>query len=182
MASINKVILDEAELVRLYSTEMKSITQVAEIMGASISTVRSRLLALGGLRCRTDGVRAAARQGRLGSGMRGKTRAFSDSHKENISKSRARWSEKFASGKSVKPSGYIEYTTGPHKGRCVHVVAMEEAIGRRLSVDEVVHHIDHDRSNNDLSNLQLMSRAEHASLHATENHHTRKRGKDGKFE
>ena len=182
MASINKVAIDEDLLRRLYVGESKSIPQVAAEIGASLSTVRSRLLRLGVLRCRADGVRAAGRHGLLGSGTRGKKRVFSESHKENISKSKLARADEFAAGVSIKPSGYVEYTRGPNKGRCVHVVAMEEAIGRRLEKDEVVHHIDHNRSNNDLSNLQLMSRAAHAALHAIENHPTRKRGKDGKFE
>lgn len=181
MASINKVI-NEDLLIRLYVGESKSIPQVAAEVGVSMSTVRSRLFRLGVLRCRADGIRAAARHGRLGSGMRGKKRVFSESHKENISRSKLALADEFAAGVSVKPSGYVEYTRGPNKGRCVHVVTMEEVIGRRLEKDEVVHHIDHNRFNNDLSNLQLMTRAAHAALHATENHQTRKRGKDGKFE
>lgn len=39
---------------------------------------------------------------------------------------------------------------------------MEEHLGRPLSDDEVVHHLDGDRQNNDISNLRLFSnQAEH---------------------
>ena len=47
-----------------------------------------------------------------------------------------------------------------------HVFVMYKAIGRKLSPGECVHHIDRDRTNNDLSNLRLMTITEHALLHA----------------
>ncbi len=37
----------------------------------------------------------------------------------------------------------------------------------------VVHHIDEDRTNNHISNLQLMTRARHTSIHQTGNTHLR---------
>lgn len=49
-----------------------------------------------------------------------------------------------------------------------HHHVMCNHIGRRLNSDECVHHIDRDKTNNDLSNLQLMTYAEHAKLHAIE--------------
>lgn len=46
-----------------------------------------------------------------------------------------------------------------------HRIVMEDIIGRRLAFNEVVHHKDGDKSNNNLSNLCVMSRAEHVILH-----------------
>ena len=46
-----------------------------------------------------------------------------------------------------------------------HRYLMEQKLGRTLTSDEVVHHIDGNRSNNDLSNLVVMSRGEHSKLH-----------------
>ena len=46
-----------------------------------------------------------------------------------------------------------------------HVLIMEQHIGRYLEPDEVVHHIDGDKLNNVISNLQLLTRKEHAHLH-----------------
>lgn len=49
-----------------------------------------------------------------------------------------------------------------------HILVMENAIKRYITKDEVVHHINHIRSDNRLENLQLMSYSEHAKLHLIE--------------
>ena len=49
-----------------------------------------------------------------------------------------------------------------------HIYVMCNHIGRKLNPDECVHHIDRNKSNNSLSNLRLMTNAEHARLHAEE--------------
>lgn len=61
-------------------------------------------------------------------------------------------------------------TTGyrKHLGRHKHRIAAEEMLGRLLLPGEIVHHIDHDKTNNDPSNLQVMTQAEHARLHMLE--------------
>lgn len=53
-----------------------------------------------------------------------------------------------------------------------HVYIMEKFLGRKLNKDECVHHIDRDRSNNDIENLQLLTHKEHAELHAREDRGT----------
>lgn len=60
--------------------------------------------------------------------------------------------------------GYIEVKTDRGYVR-KHVHVMEQHIGRMLARDEVVHHIDQNKLNNDISNLQLMTHAEHTALH-----------------
>lgn len=159
--SVNKVII-----VADYVGGM-SLPQVAEKHGVSTSTARYHVKNAGALRSREDGVRLAGERGLLGSGMRGKARVFSQAHRAAIQKSAALRGAG-ASGLSTKPSGYIEYTKGPHKGRSVHVVRMEERIGRHLRPDEIVHHIDGNRSNNDDNNLALMTRPAHTRLHRRE--------------
>lgn len=44
---------------------------------------------------------------------------------------------------------------------------MECELGRALRSDEVVHHIDGDNTNNNPSNLKLMTQSEHAKLHGS---------------
>lgn len=49
-----------------------------------------------------------------------------------------------------------------------HILVMEKHLGRYLTYDEVVHHIDRNKLNNDISNLQLMTKYEHKRLHSKE--------------
>lgn len=51
-----------------------------------------------------------------------------------------------------------------------HTVLMERAIGRYLTENEVVHHINHNRKDNRLENLMLMDKKEHMSMHMKERH------------
>ena len=48
-----------------------------------------------------------------------------------------------------------------------HRIVMENSIGRVLSTDEVVHHKDENKKNNNLNNLEVLSRAAHQRLHAS---------------
>lgn len=42
---------------------------------------------------------------------------------------------------------------------------MESHLGRKLTPNEVVHHVDGDKTNNDINNLQIMTRVEHQRIH-----------------
>lgn len=160
----------------LYESGM-SIPQVSCETGIPRSTLRFRFKKAGILRGRTDAVRIAARDGRLGSGMRGRKRNFSEEWKRKISDSK----KGVGVGRSLKPNGYYEITMGEHKGRLEHVVVIEGIIGRRLHSNECVHHVDHDKTNNDPSNLKLMTRSEHSSIHALENALNINRCEKGRF-
>ena len=46
-----------------------------------------------------------------------------------------------------------------------HRIVMERMLGRKLSSDEHVHHIDENTLNNSPSNLQIVSRSEHCKIH-----------------
>lgn len=47
-----------------------------------------------------------------------------------------------------------------------HRWLMEQKVGRKLGSDEIVHHLNENKLDNDINNLQIMTRAEHARLHA----------------
>lgn len=51
-------------------------------------------------------------------------------------------------------------------GRHTHRIIAERMLGRKLRPDEVVHHIDGNKRNNAPENLMVLTRAEHAKLHA----------------
>lgn len=48
-----------------------------------------------------------------------------------------------------------------------HRFIMEQHLNRKLKRNEVVHHIDGNKSNNDINNLQLMTLSEHSKMHAS---------------
>lgn len=75
--------------------------------------------------------------------------------------------------KIIDSSGYVAVYVGdthPFKksygGRIrEHVLVVERHLKRALKKGEVVHHVDGDKTNNKLSNLQVMSKAEHNECH-----------------
>jgi hypothetical protein len=71
----------------------------------------------------------------------------------------------------------------PRKGGYVreHVRMMELNIGRRIKSGEVVHHKDHDHTNNALDNLELLTHSEHSRLHRASDTHRKKRDSKGRF-
>ena len=60
-----------------------------------------------------------------------------------------------------------EYETKTISGkeRPVHILLMEEILGRPLKENEVVHHINGDKRDNRPENLQVLDRGKHTSLH-----------------
>lgn len=51
------------------------------------------------------------------------------------------------------------------KYRPEHRVVMEKHLGRNLSSDEVIHHIDGNSSNNHIGNLLVVTQSEHVKIH-----------------
>lgn len=51
------------------------------------------------------------------------------------------------------------------KGLHAHRSIAEKTIGRRLGRDEIVHHKDGDKFNNNPANLEVMTRADHIKVH-----------------
>jgi hypothetical protein len=57
----------------------------------------------------------------------------------------------------------VVYNNGKYK--MLHRIIVEKHLGRKLSDDEIVHHIDGDGLNNSINNLQIMTRSEHSRHH-----------------
>ncbi len=88
-----------------------------------------------------------------------------------------------ARGTRINQKGYVEYTTGPEKGRLEHSVVVERALGRPLLPRpfEEIHHANGIKTDNRIENLIVMTREEHARLHARERHALRTRDELGRF-
>lgn len=53
-----------------------------------------------------------------------------------------------------------------HKGEFIHRRVVEEFIGRKLTKEEVVHHLDFNKHNNSINNLMIFpNQKAHASFH-----------------
>lgn len=63
-------------------------------------------------------------------------------------------------GKAISLDGYYVFD-----GIKVHRILMEQYVGRKLKSSEIVHHINGDKFDNRIENLQLLTRAEHNKLH-----------------
>lgn len=83
-------------------------------------------------------------------------------------------------GKQIDRDGYIRLYLPDHpwprKGGYVleHVAVMELHISRRIKAGEVVHHINGNRQDNRLGNLELMSAGAHSAHHRSLDCHKRK--------
>ena len=77
-------------------------------------------------------------------------------------------------GRRKHSGGYIEVKCEDHpranSGGYVmeHRLVVEQHLGRLLEDGEVVHHIDGNRKNNEIDNLDIMTNSEHSALHARE--------------
>lgn len=82
--------------------------------------------------------------------------------------------ESLMGSKSIDSSGYISLYVGPnykykntYGGRIrEHIYIVQEKMGRQLEKNEVIHHIDGDKKNNNIDNLDLCTVSEHNNCHA----------------
>jgi hypothetical protein len=108
---------------------------------------------------------------RFGKKVRYCTQTCANQTIKKFGKDHMRWNN----GEAHCSSGYIMVLTSrkPRKYVFQHRLVMQEYLGRELSLSEVVHHINHNRSDNRLENLQVLSRAEHIKIHKPNSFHQR---------
>ena len=70
-------------------------------------------------------------------------------------------------GRLTNTQGYIIVYTPGARHRLEHRVVMEQHLGRKLQRHEIVHHINGDKTDNQIENLELMNQSEHIIHHNT---------------
>ena len=140
--------------VRLYFEEKKSCLEVAAALGVSKTWVLRKLRQHGELRSLKDAFSISSTH----------ARALKKSGPDSMS---------YRNGRLNRKDGYIGILVPGHPNGfgagyvLEHRLVMEREIGRYLRPDEVVHHINRNRKDNRIENLQLTDRSQHMSRHLT---------------
>lgn len=169
MEVINMSNLDE-KIVELY-TKMK-LKDLAELLGISVSSLKSKARKLGVKKYSSS--------------------PWSEQEiiflRENFPTKGGKWcSERLDRGfhathkmaaklgiemkhvyESVSRHGYIVDTSDRNNKILKHRKVMEEHLGRKLTSDEIIHHINGDKLDNRIENLEITTRSEHIKMHIKE--------------
>lgn len=96
-------------------------------------------------------------------GLKGYTNkgSFQVGHTRSKLELNAQWK----GGKRIDERGYVRLAITTNEWDYEHRIVVEKSLGRKLEYDENIHHINHDKTDNRLENLQLLSRSEHTKLH-----------------
>ena len=171
--------IDKGILEKMYARDEMSMQEIADELSVSVGSVFNYLKRYG---IPTRKRITERTKQRISIAQKGKPSNRKGFHLSEETKRRVSEAHK---GKILRPSlygghtkkrgdGYITVYVPNHpyatKDGYVmeHILAMEKHIGRYITRDEVVHHINHVRDDNRIENLQLMTFKEHARLHMKE--------------
>ena len=179
--------ITDDELVALYWGEGLSGKDIASLLGCSPALVCMRMKA-SGIKTRhassyppTDAQKEAWKKNgkKLSSYPNAKT-AQAANGKKNKGK-RKRSDYEFGGHEKKRGDGYIKVYVPDHPRRTAdgyvmkHILVMEKKIGRFMTADECVHHINRIRDDNRIENLQLMTKSDHISMHMKERYEKRRK-------
>lgn len=134
--------IDEKEVIHLYDECKYSLRRIASLYNTTHKTIKNILVKNGcQIRSRCSAEYYLYQPGICNRGYRGTTDYY-----------------------HIDGNGYVcLYVDGRLMRE--HRYVMEQHLGRQLSSDEYVHHIDFNRLNNAVTNLCVMERDEHCKLH-----------------
>jgi len=177
--------ITDDEIVDLYWGEGLSGKEIANLFGCTPAAISMRMKA-SGIKTRhassyppSDAQREAWKKNgkNLSLCPNAKVAQIANGKKN---KGRRKRDYEFGGHEKKRGDGYIAVYVPDHPNCSAsgyvmkHILVMERKIGRFMTRDECVHHINHIRGDNRIENLRLMTKSDHMSMHMKERHANRR--------
>lgn len=179
--------ITDKDLVALYWDDGLSGKEIAALFGCTPSAVSQRMKA-SGIKTRHASsypTTEAQKEAWIKNGKKlssyPKAKAASIANGKKNKGRRKRNDYEFGGHEKKRRDGYIK-VYAPNHPHCTsdgyvmkHILVMEREIGRYMTKDECVHHINRIRDDNRIENLRLMTKSNHISMHMKERHENRRK-------